>query len=213
MDAFWAKDVQELFRIESRYSFQKFTELLLMQSGGIYEATRFARPCGVSRGTISNYLKALESTFVAHVIRPFSTHRPTEIVSAPKVYGFDTGFVCYYRGWQELRSDDLGILWEHFVLNELMANRQSRDVSYWRDKHGHEVDFVFAPRRRKPLALECKWSANDFDPANLQAFRRQYPQGDNILVAQDVDRSFQRKHGEITVHFESVRSFLRRLET
>ena len=56
------------------------------------------------------------------MIRPFGTRRPTEIVSAPKVYGFDTGFICYYRGWQELRDEDLGILWEHFVLNEMMAH-------------------------------------------------------------------------------------------
>ena len=29
-------------------------------------------------------------------MRPFSSRRSTEIVAAPKVYGFDTGFVSYY---------------------------------------------------------------------------------------------------------------------
>jgi len=97
MDAYWAKDIQELFRIERRHSFQRFAELLFVQSGGIFEATRFSRPCEVSRTTINNYLRVLEATFVVHVVRPFSTHRPTEIVSAPKVYGFDTGFVLPSR--------------------------------------------------------------------------------------------------------------------
>ena len=96
----------------------------MAQSRGIFDATRFARPCEVSRPTITNYLRVLEATFVAHVIRFFSTRRPTEIVAAPKVYGFDTGFVCYYRGWQGQRDDDLGVLWEHFVLNKIMARRQ-----------------------------------------------------------------------------------------
>jgi predicted AAA+ superfamily ATPase len=77
-DAYWAKDIQELFRLERRDSFQKFTELILAQSGGIFEATRFANPCEVSRPTIANYLRVLEATFVAHVIRLFSTRRPTE---------------------------------------------------------------------------------------------------------------------------------------
>jgi predicted AAA+ superfamily ATPase len=90
MDAYWAKDIQELFRLERRDSFQRFTELVMAQSGGIFDATRFAGPCEVSRPTITNYLCVLEATFVAHVIRPFSTRRPTEIVAAPKVYGFDT---------------------------------------------------------------------------------------------------------------------------
>ena len=211
MDAYWAKDIQELFRLQSRSSFQKFVELMLTQSSGIFEATRFSRPCEVSRTTIGAYLKVLEATFVAHVIRPFSTHRPTEIVSAPKVYGFDTGFVCYYRGWQELREQDLGILWEHFVLNEIMANRQTREVYYWRDKRGHEVDFVLAPLRQKPLVVECKWSADDFEPANLQSFRKQYPEGENVVVAQDVDRAFQRNFGEISVRFQSLASLISRL--
>ena len=204
VDAFWAKDIQELFRLERRDSFQKFTELVLAQSGGIFEATRFARSCEVSRPTIANYLRVLEATFVAHVIRPFSTRRPNEIVAAPKVYGFDTGFVCYSRGWQELREEDLGVLWEHFVLNELMAQTQSRVVAYWRDKRGHEVDFVLAHRRQKPLAIECKWSADSFDPANLQAFRQQHPEGESVCVAQDVGRAFSRTFGNLRVRFERL---------
>ncbi len=128
MDAYWAKDIQELFRLEKRRSFQRFVELLLVASGGIFEATRFARDCEVSRTTISNYLGVLEATFVAHIVRPFSSRRATEIVAAPRVYGFDTGFVAHYRGWGELRAEDHGNLWEHIVLNEIHAAHQARDV-------------------------------------------------------------------------------------
>lgn len=204
MDAFWAKDIQELFRLERRDSFLRFTELILAQSGGIFEATRFARECEVSRPTIANYLRVLEATFVAHVVRPFSTRRPNEIVAAPKVYGFDTGFVCDYRGWQELREENLGMMWEHFVLNELMARTQKRDVGYWRDKRGHEVDFVLAGRRKNPLALECKWSADSFDPTNLRAFRQQHPEGENVVVAQDIKRAFSRNFENLQVRFENL---------
>jgi hypothetical protein len=211
LDAYWSKDIQELFRLERRSSFQKFVELLVAQSGGIFEATRFAAPCEVSRPTISNYLKVLEATFVAHVIRPFSTHRPTEIVSAPKVYAFDTGFSCYYRGWHELRGEDLGTLWEHFVLNEVMAHSQTRQVFYWRDKRGHEVDLIWAPRGANPLAVECKWSADEFEVAGIAALRRQYPQGDNVVVAQDVERPFVRNYGDLKVHFEGLPSLVKRI--
>lgn len=211
MDAYWAKDVQELFRLERRHSFQKFAELLIAQSGGIFEATKFARPCEVSRTTVSNYLAVLEATFVVHVLRPFSSHRPTEIVSAPKVYGFDTGFVCYHRGWYELRREDLGLLWEHFVLNEMQAHLQSRGLRYWRDKRGHEVDFVLAHRRQAPLAIECKWSASEFDSSHLKAFRKQYPQGENLVAAHDVERSFTRTYGDISVRFVSMQDLIAEL--
>jgi predicted AAA+ superfamily ATPase len=98
VDDYWAKDVMQLYRLELKDSFEKFMELLWAQSGGIFEASRFARLCEVNRKTIANYLKVLEETHVVQVVRPYSGHRPTEIVSAPKVYGFDTGFVCYYKG-------------------------------------------------------------------------------------------------------------------
>lgn len=154
MDAYWSKDIQELFRLERRHSFQNFVELLMTQSGGIFEATKFARPCEVNRTTISNYLKVLELTFVAIVVRPFSSRRSTEIIAAPKVYGFDTGFACYFRGWHELRPQNLGTLWEHYVLNEVQAQLQTREIYCWQDKRGHEIDFVISKRNNSPIAIE-----------------------------------------------------------
>lgn len=201
VDAYWAKDIQELFRLERRYSFMKFTELLMAQSGGVFEATKFAAPCEVSRNTISNYLSILQATFVVNIIRPFSTRRSTEIVSAPKVYGFDTGLVCYHKGWTQLRQDDLGILWEHLVLNEIMARTQSRDVKYWRNKRGHEVDFVLTPNRESPVAIECKWAASGFSANQLRTFRRQYPEGPNFVVSHDVDTPFTKTYDDISVQF------------
>ena len=212
MDAYWAKDIQELFRLERRASFQKFAELLLAQSGGIFEATRFSQSCEVSRPTISNYLSALEATFVVHVVRPFSSHRPTEIVSAPKVYGFDTGFVCHHKGWDRLRRDDMGTLWEHYVLNELHSRLQTRRIQYWRDKKEREVDFVIARPGRDPIAIECKWSAAGFDAKSLLAFHRQYPESTLLVVAHDLDRSFRRVYQGTMVTFVSLDGLIEKLK-
>jgi predicted AAA+ superfamily ATPase len=211
MDAYWARDIQELFRLERRRSFQRFVELVLARSGGLFEATKFATPCEVSRTTISNYLNVLEATHVAHVIRPFSRHRPTEIVSTPKVYGFDTGFVCYHRGWTTLRAEDHGTMWEHFVLNEIQAVLQTKRINYWRSKRGHEIDFVLAPRGRDPVALECKWRSTDFDPRGLLVFRRRHAGDENYVVTTDLDRSFRRTYRDLTVHFVTLGALIRRL--
>lgn len=182
VDAYWAKDILELFRLERRAAFQRLLELVLVRSGGIFDASRFARDCGVSRTTIANYLSVLEATAVAHVVRPFSQGGATEIVAAPRVYGFDTGFVCYYRGWGELRPDDAGGLLENLFLNEVHAHGAPFAVHYWRDKAQHEVDFVLLRRGGPPLAVECKASERSFDPRGLAAFRRRYPAGPNWLV-------------------------------
>lgn len=212
MDAYWAKDIQELFRLERRHSFLKFAELIFAQSGGIFEATRFAKLCEVSRTTIANYLSVLEATFVAHVIRPFSGHRPTEIVSAPKVYAFDTGFVSYYKGWKDLRPDDMGYLWEHYVLNEIQSRLQVRSLQYWRDKQHREIDFVFVPRGGDPIAIECKWSQESFDARNLKAFRSLHPEGRNLVVCQNVRKQTHARIGELRIDYVDLAGMIRILE-
>ncbi len=203
IDAYWARDIQELFRLERRHAFRQLLELLFVHSGGIFEATRYARPCEVSRPTITNYLAALEATFVVHVIRPYSGSSRGEIVSAPRVYAFDTGFVCHQRGWSELRSDDLGPLWEHLVLNELHAHVGRDPVRYWRTKHGAEVDFVIAGRNSPPVCVECQWSSEELDIGGIRAFRARYPGGRNLVVANDIapGRGFTRNVYDVPVSF------------
>lgn len=211
IDAYWAKDLVELFRLERRDSFLQFTELLLARSGGIFEATRYASECGVSHTTIRNYLAVLEETFVAHRVRPYSLRAGTEIVRAPKVYGFDTGFVCWARRWRDLGDQEKGLLWEHYVLNEIHGRLQTRRLYYWRDKRGHEVDLVFPLAEGRVLAVECKASADSFDAGPLRAFRRRYPEGDNLVVAPDVRRGWVQRHGDLLVRYVSLEEMVAEL--
>jgi predicted AAA+ superfamily ATPase len=211
MDSYWAKDIQELFRLERRAAFQRFLELLFVRSGGIFEATAFAAPCEVSRTTILNYLNALELTCVCDIIRPFSTRKSSEIIAAPKIFVFDTGFISYYRGWRELRPEDKGILWEHMVLNEIRSCWPEGEVRYWRDKFGHEVDFILLRRGRAPVAVECKWSLVPDETAGLAAFRRRYPQGENWMVAGDSGRPLRHKNRDLIWESFGLKELVRRL--
>lgn len=212
MDSYWSKDIQELFRLERRSSFQRFLELLMIQSGGIFESNKLAVPCEVSRTTIMNYLNVLEATKTAHVIRPHSTSHANEIKSAPKVYAFDTGFVCYHKGWKELRTEDKGLLWEHLILNELHAKITPAEIKYWRDKSGHEIDFILTRRGKPPIAIECKWSEKNFETRNLAIFRKKYPGGENWLISQDVDKKHTRSLQGIKVEFLNLTEFAKRLD-
>ena len=208
LDDFWAKDILELFRLERRFSFLKFAELLFARSGGIFEATSFSQPCEVSRPTISNYLSILEATHLVHVIRPFSTRKTTEIVSAPKVYAFDTGFICHFKGWESLRPQDMGFLWEHFVLNEILGVLQTIKINYWRDKRHHEVDFIIKQKEKNITAIECKWSADHFEINGIKAFRKNYTKGENFVVAHDVKNSYRKTIQDIRVNFVNLQELI-----
>jgi hypothetical protein len=112
-DSYFARDVQELFRLEKRAGFLRVLELLLRQSGGMLDVTRIAAESQISRPTVMNWLEVYQVTHVAHLIRPFSAGGRREVIAQPKVFGFDTGMVCHARGWDHLRSEDCGALWEH----------------------------------------------------------------------------------------------------
>lgn len=213
LDSFWSRDIQELFRLESRSSFLKFFELMMAQSGGIFEALKFAAPCEVSRPTIANYLSILETTLTAHVIRPFSKRLATEIVAAPKVYGFDTGFVAFANGWTDLSNDRAGHLFEHWVLNEFHSLLQEPALNYWRDKAQHEMDFIWKRRGRDPIAIECKWSESLFDGSSLKSFRSRHPGGENLLVTADKKDTSIFRDGELKITHvgpKSLRDWIRK---
>jgi predicted AAA+ superfamily ATPase len=212
VDSYWSKDVSRLFSVSRRASFERFLELVLAQSGGLFEGVRMARDSGVSRPTVATYLAILEQTYVVHVVRPFSNRKATEIVAAPKVYAFDTGFVAWARGWSELRSDDVGQLWEHYVLNEIQSRGFRKSVRHWRDKRGHEVDFVLVRRGRPLVAIECKWSARAFEAAGLSAFRRRYPKTEAWLVAGDAGQEHGREIGSESIRVMGLGTFAKKLD-
>jgi predicted AAA+ superfamily ATPase len=196
--------VQELFRVEKRGAFLTLFEALLRQSGGIFEATSLARAAGLSRPTVLTYLNALEVTHAVTVVRPWSGGRTDrELVQAPKAYGFDTGFVCFARGVRELRPEDRGLLLEHLVLESLQAAPDLPRVHYWRDKSGHEVDFVL-PVDGGCDAFEVKVSADAFDPRGLRAFRSHYPVGRNFLVTAQTGPAHARTLGGFEVECVSI---------
>jgi predicted AAA+ superfamily ATPase len=206
LDSYWLRDVQELYRVAGKWQFQRLCELLLADSGGVFEATRYAQACELSRQSVMNYLAVLEATSVATVVRPFTTRRSAEIVRAPRVYLFDSGFVGVMRGWARPRGVELGVLWEHVVLNELTGRVPYLRVNSWRTKYGSEVDFVLARAGRDPMAIECKWSLDGADDlSGLEAFRRAYPRGRNLVVVAEVGDGFRRAHHGLDVEIIGLR--------
>ena len=195
LDSFFARDIQRLFGFRDMNRFNALFEYLLRQSGGQFEVTKTASALGITRPTVESHLSALEITHAVTLVRPFHGGGQHELVKQPKVYGFDTGFVSFARGWDPLRSEDLGILWEHLVLEHLQAHFPDTPARYWRDKQGREVDFVLSQRRDEVDAIECKWNSAAFDSAALEVFRSYYPKGVNYLVTPSGAPAYTKRFG------------------
>jgi len=200
MDSYYARDVAELFRVEKRSGFLKLMEIILRQSGGLIETESLSKLCGLARPTVMNYLEVLEITHILRKLRPFHGGGRQELVKQPRIYAFDSGFIAFVKGWNDLRSDDCGILWEHLVLDTLISNVVAGQIHYWRDKQGHEIDFVL-PCNEGVDIFEAKWKADAFESKNLEVFRSAYPKGRNFVISPQHMPPYERVMGKHTVKF------------
>ncbi|MEN6317660.1 MAG: DUF4143 domain-containing protein [Syntrophaceae bacterium] len=201
---FYARDIQELFGIRSRTGFMKLLHLLFRQNGSLIDYTNLARLSELSRYTVRAHVEAMGIAHAVFLLPPFQGGGRREITHRPKCYAFDTGFVTFVKGWDSIREDDRGILWEHLVLDMLRTLLGNDAVFYLRDKSGREVDFVIKGRRQQTSAIECKINSDHFDPANLLIIRSIYPEGKNYVLSPNIKSSYQRRYEKLQIHFISV---------
>jgi predicted AAA+ superfamily ATPase len=210
MDSFYARDIQDLFGVRERTGFLDLMRLMLRRSGGMADYTSLARECDLSRPTVKAHLEAMAAACALYPLPPFHGGGLREFVRRPKVYGFDTGFVCFVRGWRDIRDEDRGVLWEHLVLDLLRSAAEGEALFYWRDKSGREVDFVIR-KGREVHALECKVNPDRLDDGGLAAFRALYPRGRNYVVCPAEGAAYDRRIGRLIVRVVGGRGLLQEL--
>ncbi|MFA4829359.1 MAG: ATP-binding protein [Thermodesulfovibrionales bacterium] len=205
IDSFYARDIQELFGIRNRTGFMKLLHLLMRQSGGLLDYSHLAQLSDLSRHTVKAHVEAMSIAHAVYLLSPFQGGGRREITRRPKCYCFDTGFVTFVRGWDSIREDDRGLLWEHLALDTLRTITDDRSLHYWRDKSGREIDFIIEGSRKRVDAVECKINPDDFKTSNLAVFRSLYPEGRNFVLSPNVRTLYRRRYGELEVSFISIK--------
>lgn len=195
IDSFYARDILELFGIRNRQGFLTLFRLLLRHSGGQLDFSRLANLSELSRPTVKSHLEALQIAHAVHLLRPFHGGGKRELVARPKCYAFDTGFVTFEKGWDSIRDDDRGLLWEHLVLDSLRFHFADDAIFYWQDKSHRELDFVIRRDRDRVDLVECKINPDKLDPAPTEAFRALYPSGENYVVCPEVRAPYRVRRG------------------
>ena len=197
IDSFYARDILTLFNIRNRQGFLSLFRLLLLQSGGQLDYSKMANLSEMSRMTVKTHLEAMQISHAVYLLRPFHGGGKREIVSRSKCYAFDTGLVTFEKGWDSIRDDDRGLLWEHLVLDALRSRFADEMIYYWRDKSQREIDFVIRRDREYVDTIECKINPDKFSPESVKIFRSIYPKGDNYVVSPAVIEPHKIRRGEL----------------
>jgi hypothetical protein len=201
MDSYYARDILELFRVRNREGFLGLMKFLFMQSAGILDISNVARACGLSRPTVMTHIESLAVAHAIYIVSPFFGGGKKEIIKQPKIYAFDTGFVCFLKGWNEIRDSDRGLLWEHLVLDMLRV--KYRKVQYWQDKGNSEIDFIVSDDEGNMHAIECKINPEKFSATALYKFRQYYPIGKNYCCSPHIKTPYLLQFNGLTVEFLS----------
>jgi hypothetical protein len=171
------RDVRAVAAIRDLSTFRRFLGLVASRTGQVLNRTDLAAPLGVSVPTVSAWLSILETTGLVLLVPPYFESFGKRLIKSPKLFVADPGLACHLLGLDtaaELeRSPFLGALWEGFVAAEIAKARQNaglrRELYWFRDQQGLEVDFVVPLRGGGLLLAEAKASRTprpaDAEPA------------------------------------------------
>ena len=144
------RDVRTIGNVGDLIAFQRFVELCAGRTAQLLNYSSLADDCGISQPTAKAWFSILEASFVAFHLPSFSVKQRRRLVKMPKLYFHDTGLACWLLGIREprqLRAHPLrGSLFETWVVSEVVKHRTHRGrsggLSFYRDRHGAELDLV-----------------------------------------------------------------------
>ncbi len=164
LQTYLERDVRAVTAVKDLALFRRFLALLASRHGQVLNKTDLAAPLGVSVPTIAQWLGVLETTAQILIVPPFYENLGKRLIKSPKVYIADSGLACHLLGIEtaaELdRSPFLGALFEGFIAAEIVKGQvnagRRRELYYFRDEQGLEVDFLVPGRSGAVALVECK---------------------------------------------------------
>lgn len=158
------RDVRAITAVKDLSTFRRFLALVASRHGQMLNKTDIAAPLGVSVPTVTQWLGILEMTSQIIIVPPYYENFGKRLVKTPKVFIADSGLACHLLGIEspsELnKSPFLGSLFEGLVAAEIVKAQlgagRRRELYYFRDEQGLEVDFVVPGKNGSTTLIECK---------------------------------------------------------
>lgn len=164
LQTYLERDVRAISAVQDLTLFRRFMAQLATRHGQILNKSDLAAPLGMSVPGVGKWLDILEATAQILIVPPYFENLGKRLVKSPKVYVADSGLACHLLGISteaELnKSPFLGALFEGFVAAEIIKRQTNagsrRELYYFRDQQGLEVDFVVPMGNGRYRLVEAK---------------------------------------------------------
>lgn len=125
---------------------RRFWSTLAHRHAQLWNATDLARALGVDASTTRRYLDLLTDALVVRQLQPWHANLAKRQVKSPKIYVRDSGLLHQLLGIDDaqalLEHQKVGMSWEGFVLEQLLATQQHDDAWFWSVHQGAELDLL-----------------------------------------------------------------------
>ncbi|MCB1208109.1 MAG: ATP-binding protein [Verrucomicrobiales bacterium] len=164
LQTYLERDVRAVSAVQDLGAFRRFMSLLATRHGQVLNKTDLAAPLGMSVPGVGKWLDILETTGQIFVIQPYFENFGKRIIRSPRIYIADSGMACHLLGIDteaELeKSPFLGAIFEGVVAAEIIKSQVNagmrRELYYFRDQQGLEVDFVLPGKNGSMTLIEAK---------------------------------------------------------
>lgn len=156
--------------------FARFLDVAARQNGQVTNTANISRDAQIARQTVQGFFEVLVDTLIGFWLPAFKLKRATKLVAHPKFFFFDAGVARSLSGRIAYppTPEELGTLFETYMLHELRAylayREKSYPLAYFRTHDGVEVDLIFETAKGF-VAIELK-SASQWRSQFNAGFRR-----------------------------------------
>ena len=199
VSTYMRQEIQEEGLVRRLPAFTRFLHTMALSNGEILNYAKIANDCQTAPSTVAAYVQVLADTLLAAPLPPWLAAKKRKAVRTSKLYFFDTGVARAFAGIRsiERNSNFYDKSFEHFIWMELRAwlsyTRREEELSFWRTRHGYEVDFLIGSE----VAIEVKASksVSSRDLKGLRALAEEGICQKFYLISQDsLNKKYEQFH-------------------
>jgi predicted AAA+ superfamily ATPase len=185
-ESFLYKDLLSWNKIKKSDKIIKLLQALSFQVGNQVSYNELGNLVGLDNETVEGYIQMLEQTFIIFRLGTFSRNLRTELKKTKKIYFYDNGIRnALIANFQQVGlRQDMGALWENFMISERMKYNANNSVwsnrYFWRTSAQQEVDYI---EEKDGLihAFEFKWNVRKSGRIT-RAFTNAYPDAKATII-------------------------------
>lgn len=141
--------------------FSRFIYAVGAEATRYLDISKLSSESRVPRQSAVRYFEILEDTLIVNRCEAFAKSTRRRLIQHPRFFFFDVGVLNGLGGNFIVSPDRIGMLFEHFIFNQLnemaYSMNESIRLSSYRTEGGAEVDFILE-RKNEMIAIKVKAS-------------------------------------------------------